>query len=667
MKTVNLTIDKKPIQATNEKNLLEVIRHANIELPTFCYHSELSVYGSCRLCMVEIEGRGLQPACSILPEEGMVIKTVTPQIRSMRKIIVELLLANGDHNCTTCENSGSCQLQELAQRMGLKEIRFKKMVDTHKVDESTHSLIRDLSKCVLCGDCVRVCDEIQGVGAIDFAFRGSKCEILPSFGKELAKSECVYCGQCIKICPTGALLVKSEIEKVWDDLSNPKKYVIAHIAPAVRVAIGEEFGFKPGESSIGQIVASLKILGFDEVYDTSFGADLTVIEEATEFLARFTSDGRLPMFTSCCPAWVKFAEQYYPDYTPNLSTCKSPQGMFGSLIKEVLPAKHGIKREDLVVVAIMPCTAKKFEAKREELSVDGNPDNDHVLTTVELAKMIKESGIDFQSVEPESFDMPYGFKTGGGVIFGVTGGVSEAVLRYAVEKLSGKIDPNYEFFDVRGEVGIKEANITIDDKTLRLCVVHGLRNAERVLTMIMDGIAEYDLIEVMACSGGCVGGGGQPCSPHAPDVKNKRGAGLYKNDKMLQLHKSQENPYIKSLYESGVLKDSKFAHDKLHTHYRMRKRVETEGITISKASNVLLDVEICFGTGCFLRGSQDLMKQVVDGLETKNLKDKVDVKAAFCFENCDKGPSVKVGGDLIIAADVDKILNKVNEKLKIKV
>ena len=662
MKTINLTIDKKQVQASDEKNLLEVIRKAGIELPTFCYHSELSVYGACRLCMIEIEGRGLQPACSIAPEEGMVIKTVTPQIRSMRKIIVELLLAHGGHDCTTCGKSGDCQLRELAQRIGVKKIRFKKTVDTFKIDESTRSIIRDATKCVLCGDCVRVCDEIQGVGAIDFAFRGSKCEILPSFGKELEKSECVYCGQCVKVCPTGALVVKPEIEEVWAALANPKKRVIAQIAPAVRVALGEEFGFKPGESSTGQMVAALKALGFDEVYDTSFSADLTVVEEANEFLTRFTSNGRLPMFTSCCPAWVKFAEQYYPDYILNLSTCKSPQGMFAALAKETLPAKHGISREDLVVVSIMPCTAKKFEAKREELSVNGNPDNDHVLTTIELARMIKEAGIDFNFIEPVSFDMPYGFKTGAGVIFGVTGGVTEAVLRYAVEKLGKKVDANYEFLDVRGETGIKEATITVDETTLKLGIVHGLKNAERVMSMIMEGKANYHLVEVMACPGGCIGGGGQPCS-HVQDVKKKRTDGLYKNDKMLQLHKPQENPYIKDLYENGIFKDHQVAHEKLHTNFRMRKRVETEGITISKATKVLLDVEICFGTGCYIRGSQSLMKQVVDGLEAKGLKDKIDVKAAFCFENCDKGPSVRVGGEIIIGADAEKVLNKVSEKL----
>jgi NADH-quinone oxidoreductase subunit G len=551
--------------------------------------------------------------------------------------------------------------------MGIKKVRFKKMVDTHQIDDSTYSLIRDPSKCVLCGDCVRVCDEIQGVGAIDFAFRGSKCEILPSFGKDLAKSECVNCGQCVKSCPTGALLVKPEIENVWADLANPKKRVIATIAPSVRVAIGEEFGLQPGESSTGQMVASLKLMGFDEVYDTSFAADLTIVEEASEFLTRFTSGGRLPMFTSCCPAWVKFAEQYYPDYTPNLSTCRSPQGMFSSLLKTVLPAKYGINREDLIIVSIMPCTAKKFEARREELGVDGNLDSDHILTTIELARMIKEAGIDFNAIEPVSFDMPYGFKTGGGVIFGVTGGVTEAVLRFASEKISGKVDSNYEFFDVRGETGIKEVDITIEGTTIKLCVAHGLRNAEKVMESIIAGTAKYDMIEIMACPGGCINGGGQPCQPHdVPDIKKRRSDGLYKNDKMLQLHKPQENPHIKELYENGIFKDPHVAHEKLHTHFRMRKRLETEGITISKADadKALLDVEICFGTGCYIRGAQDLMKQVVDGLDAKGFKDKIDVKAAFCFENCDKGPSVKVGGELIIGADAEKVLKKVSEKLK---
>ncbi len=666
MKTINLIIDNKQVQVGREKNLLEVIRKAGIELPTFCYHSELSVYGACRLCMVDIEGRGLQPACSTAPEDGMKVKTVTPQIRSMRKVIVELLLANGGHDCTTCGKSGACQLQSLAHRIGVRDVRFKKIQPpSPQIDESTYSIVRDPSKCVLCGDCVRMCDEVQGVGAIDFAYRGSRTEVLPSFGKDLEKAECVYCGQCVRVCPTGALTVKSETEKVWDDLANPEKKVVVQIAPAVRVALGEEFGMKPGVSTTGQMVAAIKALGFDEVYDTSFSADLTVIEEGNEFLKRYTSGGNFPMFTSCCPAWVKFAEQYYPEYTGNLSTCRSPQQMMGSLLKESVPEKSGKKRQDVVVVSIMPCTAKKFEAKREEFYAEGNPDVDHVLTTIELARMIKEAGINFNSIEPESFDMPFGFKTGAGVIFGVTGGVTEAVLRYAVEKLTGKVEVNFEYMDVRGEEGIKETSITVNDITLRLAVVHGLRNAEKVIDMVQNGTAKYDLIEVMSCPGGCIGGGGQPCTP-GTDVRKKRTAGIYENDRMLQLHKSQENPYIKELYETGILKDEHFAHEKLHTSYHSRKRLETEGITISGAGAPELSIEICFGTGCYLRGSQELMKQVVEGLEADGIKDRVDVKAAFCFEQCDKGPTVKVGDEIITAADVTKVLKKVTEKMAVK-
>ncbi|HHX39237.1 MAG TPA: 4Fe-4S binding protein, partial [Armatimonadetes bacterium] len=445
-----LTIDGKEVRIEGERNLLEVIRKAGIDIPTFCYHSHLSVYGACRLCLVEVEGRGIVGSCSTPPEPGMKVKTTTQEIREIRKIAVELLLANHEKTCPTCSKSATCQLQEIARRLGVDEVRFKSTHEPVPVDRSSPSLVRDPNKCILCGDCVRVCHEIQGIGAIDFAHRGSSTAVLPAFGKDLKHVECVYCGQCASVCPTGALTVKSEIDAVWEALSDPKKKVVAQIAPAVRVAIGEHFGLAPGTVSMGQTVAALKAMGFDQVYDTSFAADLTVIEEANEFLARKEKGERLPIFTSCCPAWVKFAEQYYPSLLPHLSSCRSPQQMFGSIAREVLPEKLGVDNKDLVIVSIMPCTAKKFEAKQEKFIQDGIADVDHVLTTQELGRMIEAQGLRFSRLEPESLDMPFGFKTGAGVIFGTSGGVTEAVLRYAVEKVSGTRLEGVDFRAVRG-------------------------------------------------------------------------------------------------------------------------------------------------------------------------------------------------------------------------
>ena len=410
-----LTINGKKVSFDKEKNLLEVIRKAGIELPTFCYHSELSTYGACRLCLVNVEKRGLVPACSTPAEAGMVVVTNSNEIRELRKIIVELLLANHDADCTACHKSENCQLQTLARRLGIQSVRYKKIAKNAPKDLSTPSLVRDSNKCVLCGDCVRFCEEIQSVGAIDFSFRGSHATVSPSFGKNLASTECVYCGQCSRVCPTGALTIKSDVSRVWEALSKKDKKVIVSIAPAVRAAIGEAFGMdrKSGTETAGKMVTALKTMGFFKVFDVSFTADLTIIEEANEFVERFTKGEKLPLFTSCCPAWIKFTEQYYPDMIKNLSSCKSPQGMFGSLAKEILPKMYGIDRKDIISVSVMPCTAKKFEATRPELSKDGIPDTDIVITTQELARMIQESGLSFNELEQTAFDMPLGFKTGG--------------------------------------------------------------------------------------------------------------------------------------------------------------------------------------------------------------------------------------------------------------
>jgi len=476
-----ITIDNKDIPIEREQNLLELIRKAGVDLPTFCYHSELSVYGACRLCMVDVEGMGLVPACSTPPSPNMKVKTNTEEIRKMRKIIVELLLANHSQNCPTCQKSATCQLQALARRLGITKIRFKNQSRDLPIDESSPSLVRDPNKCVLCGDCVRICSEVQTVGAIDFAYRGAQTVVIPSFGKDLDKVECVNCGQCARICPTGALTPKSEVDDVWRAIHNPDKVVIAQIAPAVRVAIGEMFGLEPGKITTGQIAAALRAIGFSKVFDTSFTADLTVIEESNEFIRRIQNKENIPQFTSCCPAWVKFIEQYYPEFVHNLSTCRSPQQMFGALAKEILSVQLGVKIEDIVVVSIMPCTAKKFEARRPEFSRDGIRDVDYVLTTQELGRMIEETGLHFNELGPESFNLPFGFKTGAGVIFGNSGGVSEAVLRYVTEKLTGERRENFEFKGVRGDNGIREIKFSLAGREFSMAIVSGLGNARNVL------------------------------------------------------------------------------------------------------------------------------------------------------------------------------------------
>lgn len=565
-----LTIDGLEVPIANERNLLELIRKADIDLPTFCYHSDLSVYGACRLCIVDIEGRGIQGACSTPPEPGLKVRTQTAEIREIRKITLELLLANHDQQCPTCLKSNACQLKSVARQLGVDRIRFKRVHEPEPLDTSSIALLRDPNKCILCGDCVRFCAEVQSVGAIDFAFRGHDAAVLPAFGQGLGEGECINCGQCAAVCTTGALTPRPEIEDVWRVLNDPTKLVVAQIAPAVRVAIGEEFGLEPGAGTSGLMVAALKRLGFARVYDTSFAADLTVIEEASEFLLRKGRGERLPQFTSCCPAWVKFAEQYFPDLLPNLSSCKSPQQMLGALVKNLLPRELGRARQDVVVVSIMPCTAKKFEARRPEFAAEGGPDVDYVLTTQELARMIAETGIRYEKLRPESYDMPMGFKTGGGVIFGNSGGVSEAVLRYAAEKVTGEKLASPDFHAVRGEDGMRVATIDLKGVVLKLAVVHGLKHARTLAEKIRRGAADFDLIEVMACPGGCIGGAGQPVTRDA-NVRRQRARGIYDDDKNQLLHKSQENPFVMEVYSRhlGPIGGEQ-AHHLLHTCYTPR-------------------------------------------------------------------------------------------------
>ena len=553
-------IDGMPIQIEDEKNLLQLIRKAGIKLPTFCYHSDLSVYGACRMCMVENERGQLEAACSTPPRAGASIKTNTERLRKYRKMILELLLANHCRDCTTCENNGQCKLQQLAERYHIEGVRFPNTAKD-MVDNSSVSILRDASKCILCGDCVRMCNEIQNVGAIDFAHRGAKTTISTAFDIPLSQSPCVGCGQCAAVCPTGAIVVRNNCDKVWKALSDETIKVSVQVAPAVRVGIGKELGLKEGENAMGKIVAALRRIGFDEVYDTVTGADLTVLEESEEFLGRIADNENLPLFTSCCPAWVNYCEKKHPELLKNVSTCRSPMQMFGALLKE--DSKQASRK--LFHVAIMPCTAKKFEATRKEFVQDGTPDVDAVLTTQELIRMIKEAGVVFEDLEPEAVDNPFGASSGAGVIFGVTGGVTEAVLRRVSSDKSRSNLQTLTHIGVRGNEGIKEIDLPYGSKTLHIAVVSGLSNAEKIIQRLKAG-EHFDLVEVMACPGGCVSGAGQPFA-HL-DGKLARGKGLYSTDKISTIRRSEENPVMMSLY-NGILKGK--VHKLLHVHYGEHK------------------------------------------------------------------------------------------------
>lgn len=659
-----ITIDRREIPIEGERNILEVARKAGIDIPTFCYHSELSIYGACRLCLVEVEGRGIMASCSVTPEPGMIVRTHSEEIRTMRRISLELLLANHDQQCTACPKSASCELQRLAHRLGVEEVRFKRTHQPMPVDRSSPSLVRDPNKCILCGDCVRACNEVQSVGAIDFAYRGAMACVAPAFNNHLSDVECVNCGLCAAVCPTGALTPKLETDGVWKALEDPNTTVVAQIAPAVRVALGEEFGGKPGSIEIGRIAAALKALGFDKVYDTCFSADLTVLEEANEFLERFGKGEKLPQFTSCCPGWVKFAEQFYPELLPNLSSCKSPQQMFGSVARKILPKQLDVEPQNLVVVSIMPCTAKKYEAKLEKFEENGRADVDHVLTTQELARMIKEAGLRFETLEPQSLDIPMGFKTGAGVIFGATGGVTEAVLRCAVEKAQGVKLDCVEFEEVRGQKGRREATVSVGNTELRLAIVHGLANARELAEEVRAGNSQYDLIEVMACPGGCVGGAGQPVTTNV-EVRTERAKGLYEADRMLQLRKSQDNHLVAECYEKelGEIGGHR-AHELLHTEYQSRRRICGQTLVFQDGDRpAKLGVSVCVGTSCFVRGSQALLEQLMQRIQDEGLQDQVDVEATFCFEKCDRGPSVRIGEKVVTHCTVDAAWEAILEQL----
>lgn len=559
-----MIIDGRKVEFTDEKNILTVIRKAGIDVPTLCYHSELSTFGACRLCTVEDDRGRTFASCSEEPRDGMVIYTNSEKVRKYRKLIVELLLAAHCRDCTTCIKSGECVLQELAHRLGVKKVRFQNTREERPLDFSSPAIVRDPNKCILCGNCVRVCDELQGIGAIDFAYRGTDAMVMPAFDRQIAETDCVNCGQCRVFCPTGAITIRTNIGEVWKALADKDTRVVAQIAPAVRVAAGDAFGLTKGENAMGKIVAALHRMGFDEVFDTSYSADLTIMEESAEFLKRLEKGKNLPLLTSCCPAWVKFVQDQFPDYKENISTCRSPQQMFSAVIKEYYRNPEHAEGKKTVVVSIMPCTAKKMEAERPNSYTKGEKDTDIVITTTELTRMIRTAGIAFDKIEAESCDMPFGIASGAGVIFGVTGGVTEAVIRRLVPGHGNAVMDSIAEAGMRGEEGIKEFSITYEGKELNICVASGLANARKVMEQVQSGEKQYHLIEIMACRRGCIMGGGQPI-PAGPRHKEARAKGLYRADGNMAIKKCTENPLMDVFYNGEDFKGK--AHELLHNPF----------------------------------------------------------------------------------------------------
>ncbi len=556
-----MIIDGMRVPFTDEKNILQVIHKAGIHVPTFCYYSDMSIFGACRMCMIEDNRGGIVASCSTPPKDKMEIKTNTPRLHEYRKMILELLLASHCRDCTVCEKNGRCRLQMLASRYGLTEVRFKNTSSEKPIDDSSESIVRDPGKCILCGDCVRMCNEVQNVGAIDFAFRGSKMQVMPAMGKKLSETDCVNCGQCAAVCPTAAIKVKNTLRGVWKALYDPKARVVVQVAPAVRVALGEEFGLEPGKNTMGRIYAALRMLGFDVVFDTSVGADLTIIEEAIELVKKLEAgDDKYPLFTSCCPAWVRYVETKHRELLPYVSSCKSPMEMFGTVIKEYY--KEADKEEGLhtVSVAVMPCAAKKYEITREEFKRNGVLDVDYVITTSELARMIKEIGIQFTQIEPQGPDMPFSISSGAGTIFGTSGGVMEAAIRRVAKAKNNEELKAIEYLGLRGFEGVKTGSVPYGDKELNIAVVSGLGNAEKLIRGIEAGQLHFDFVEVMACPLGCVAGAGQPFVYR--EGKEKRAMGLYRSDRSSVIKCSADNPVVEALYHGGVLEGRE--HELLH-------------------------------------------------------------------------------------------------------
>ena len=574
---VNVTIDGKQVQVPEGSTVLAAAKIANIEIPTLCHLKEINEIGACRICVVEIKGgRALQAACVYPVSEGMEVYTNSAVVRESRRVTLELILSDHDRSCLTCVRNRSCELQQLAEEMNITDIRFEGEHKEHELDQLSPSIVRDNNKCILCRRCISVCNNIQTVGVLGAAYRGIDTRVGSAFDMSLDQVPCVCCGQCINVCPVGALSEKSNIGDVWKALADPNKHVIVQTAPAVRAGLGEEFGFEMGTAVTGKMAASLRRLGFDKVFDTDYAADLTIMEEGTELLGRIQNGGKLPMITSCSPGWINFCEHFYPDFIPNLSSCKSPHQMYGAILKSYYAETYNIAPKDIFVVSIMPCSSKKFESDRDEMEVHGLRDVDVVLTTRELARMIKEAGIKFAALDDEDFDDPFGIGSGAGVIFGATGGVMEAALRTVKEIVEKKPLDNIEFDAVRGVEGIKEATVNIGGTDVNVAVAHGLANARKLLDDIKAGKKNLHFIEIMACPGGCINGGGQPIvdnvTRYSVDIRKERAKALYSEDVRLPIRQSHENPAIIELYDNYLEKPgSHKAHHLLHTHYNQKE------------------------------------------------------------------------------------------------
>ena len=575
---VTLTIDGVEVKTEKGTTILEAARQVGIDIPTLCFLKDINEMGDCRMCIVEVEGRrGFATSCIQTVEEGMKVHTHTPNVLEARHVILDLIISNHAKDCLTCTRSGNCELQALAVKFNVLNVEFPGEMSKHKIDDLSPSIVRDFNKCILCRRCVAACKKVQGVGAIDCINRGFESCISTVGDHSLNDVNCTNCGQCIEACPTGALHEKETINDVWIKLKDPDSYVVVQTAPAVRVALGEEFGMPIGTNVTGKMVTALKRLGFNKVFDTNTGADITIMEEAYELIERLKTNDNLPMITSCSPGWIKYIEMNYPELLPHLSTCKSPHQMFGALIKTYFAKKENIDPKKIYVVSVMPCIAKKYERQRPEMKNDGLFDVDNVITTRELSRMIKQANIEFTTLEDSSFDNPIGEATGAAAIFGTTGGVMEAALRTAQDALTGKCMDKIDFEEVRGEKEIKKATVNIDGNDLKVVAASGLKNARKILEEIKSGNADYQFVEIMACPGGCVMGGGQPIKSskirREVDVRKLRADGLYSIDEKSQIRKSHENPVVRKLYEEYLEKPGSYrAHKLLHTHYTKKDK-----------------------------------------------------------------------------------------------
>lgn len=577
MSKINLTIDNQKISVSENTTILEAAKKAHIIIPTLCHHPDQKVKANCRICLVETAPGKLVTACSTPVREGMEVKTKTKFVREIQKGVLELILANHNQDCLKCVRNGNCELQDLCEKFSISREDIDIVpahdiaIDSIEMDLSNPSIVRDYSKCIKCNRCIEVCREVQDASILSGSFRSAQYTVQPAYGKKLSETLCTYCGQCSTVCPVGAIYEKSEIDDIWDALDNPELHVIAQIAPAVRVSIGEEFDYEPGTPVTGKLVSSLKRLGFDQVFDTDFTADLTIIEEGYELIDRIQNGKTLPMITSCSPGWINYMEGFFPEVIDHVSTCKSPQQMFGALSKTYYAEKMNIHPSKIFTVSIMPCTAKKFEARRDEMMTNGIPDVDAVLTTRELARLIKSAGLDFKNLPEEKFDEPFGITTGAAVIFGATGGVMEAALRTVYEVLTKETLDSLEFYDVRGMEGIKASKVMVGDLEVNVAVAHGLSNAKQLMQEIKEGQSPYHFIEVMSCIGGCIGGGGQPIT-NDPGIKEKRLSGVYFVDQSMEIRQSHKNPTITKIYDDFLgYPNSAKSHELLHTHYKRRK------------------------------------------------------------------------------------------------